>query len=145
MKVYIVAGNAEQARQYGLRKYVYVNDVHKLMGIRNCLVVLCGAYWSHPDYYEIKLQLSRLTNFSNVVVRLAPVKFILAGSLESATAIAKKLDYDNWYWPTETGIIPRNANVTIGWDFNECRGYTTILRELDVLGINSPTFINPGK
>ena len=40
MKVYIVAGNADQARQYGLRKYVYVIDAMALMGASNCLVVL---------------------------------------------------------------------------------------------------------
>ena len=145
MKVYIVAGNADQAKQYGLRKYVYVSDVVALMGVRNCLVVLCGTYWSHPEYPEIRMALSRLINFSNVVVRMAPVKFILAGSFESAAVIAKKLGFDNWYWVTETGIIPRGANVTISWDFNECKGYTTLLRELDTLGITNYSFINPGK
>ena len=142
MKVYIVAGNADQARQYGLRKYVYVRDVVTLMGVRNCLVVLCGTYWSHPEYSKIRVELSRLTNFSNVVVRMAPVKVILAGSLESAASIAKKLGFDNWYWVTEPGIIPRGADVTIGWDFNGC---AALFRELDTLCITNPLFVNPGK
>jgi len=145
MKVHIVAGNAEQAKNYRLRKFKYVRDVKDLHGVRDCLVMLCGTYWTHPEYHDIKLLLSRLSSFSNVEVRLAPVKFIFAGSLDSARLIAKKLDVDNWYWATEPGVIPSGASVVIGWDFGECRGHTDMLRELDVLGITDYSFINPGK
>ena len=79
MLTYVIALNVSQARLYGLRKFRFVMDAQDLAGVQGCLVVLTGQYYLRPDWHSLKLLLTRLQNFSNVLVRLNPIDFIIAG------------------------------------------------------------------
>ena len=140
MLTYVIALNVSQARLYGLRKFRFVMDAQDLAGVRGCLVVLTGQYHLRPDWHSLKLLLTRLQNFSNVLVRLSPIDFIVAGSLESAKAVAHRIDSQSWVWVDDTGVIPRKAKVYINDDARRLKKLNAILKELDFLEISNPIF-----
>lgn len=142
MKLIIVAKSAELAKKYGVRKFVYCDEPYKLKGSTNAKIVLFGDYWLHPNWDAIRHELTIQKSFKGAVVCQAPVSHVLAGSLDSARSIAKKLDLGSWMWVNECGLIPRDGDVTIGFDLGECKGYLSLLDELDVLGITKPRFVN---
>jgi len=114
MLTYVIALNVSQARLYGLRKFQFVMDVQDLAGVQGCLVVLTGQYYLRTDWHSLKLLLTRLQTFSNVLVRLNPIDFIIAGSLESAKSVAHRADSQNWVWVDknpDTAAIDKSANV----------------------------------
>ena len=137
MLTYVIALNVSQARLYGLRKFRFVMDAQDLAGVQGCLT---GQYYLRPDWHSLKLLLTRLQNFSNVLVRLNPIDFIIAGSLESAKSVAHRADSQNWVWVNDTGVIPRKAKVYINDDARGLKKLSAILKELDFLEISNPIF-----
>ena len=140
MLTYVIALNVSQARLYGLRKFRFVRDARDLAGVQGCLVVLTGQYYLRPDWHSLELLLTRLQNFSKVLVRLNPIDFIIAGSLESAKSVAHRVDSQNWVWVDDTGVIPRKAKVYINDDARRLKKLNAILKELDFLEISNPIF-----